>query len=168
MPKPPERIAVVGWGSLSPLGTSADATWRAVLSGASGIASLTQDWAADLPSRIAGCVDESGLSDLEPLLRRRSDRCAQLAVMAARQTWTSAEQRAGLNSNGWLSWWEPELADLGPCTSSTSSSAPRAIEGQSLDSPDVNSGWSCRSGRHDLGLRGGPYACLRLCLGPKP
>ena len=98
MPKPPERIAVVGWGSLSPLGTSADDTWRAVLSGASGIASLTQDWAADLPSRIAGCVDESGLSDLEPLLRRRSDRCAQLAVMAARQTWTmAADHRAGVD-----------------------------------------------------------------------
>ena len=98
MPKPPERIAVVGWGSLSPLGSNADATWRAVLSGTSGISSLTQDWAADLPSRIAGCVDESGLSDLEPLLRRRSDRCAQLAVMAARQTWTmAADHRAGVD-----------------------------------------------------------------------
>ena len=98
MPKPPERIAVVGWGSLSPLGSNADATWRAVLSGASGISSLTQDWAADLPSRIAGCVDEGGLSDLEPLLRRRSDRCAQLAVMAARQTWRmAADQRAGVD-----------------------------------------------------------------------
>ena len=98
MPKPPERIAVVGWGSLSPLGITADATWQAVLAGQSGIQSLNQDWAADLPSRIAGCVDEKGLAELAPLLRRRSDRCAQLAVVAARQAWAmAADQRAGVD-----------------------------------------------------------------------
>ena len=98
MPKPPERIAVVGWGSLSPLGITADATWQAVLAGHSGIQSLNQDWAADLPSRIAGCVDEHGLAELAPLLRRRSDRCAQLAVMAARQAWAMAtDQRDGVD-----------------------------------------------------------------------
>ena len=98
MPKQPERIAVVGWGSLSPLGTNPEATWRSVVAGDSGIRSLNQDWAADLPSRVAGCIDEQGLSGLEPLLRRRSDRCAQLAVVAARQAWAmAAEQRSGLD-----------------------------------------------------------------------
>ncbi len=98
MPKPPERVAVVGWGSLSPLGVTADATWQAVLAGHSGIRSLNQDWAADLPSRIAGCVEEQGLAELAPLLRRRSDRCAQLAVMAARQAWAmAADQRDGVD-----------------------------------------------------------------------
>ena len=67
MPKPPERIAVVGWGSLSPLGDDADSTWAAVCAGQSGIGSIQESWAEDLNVRIAGRVAETAFSSLEPL-----------------------------------------------------------------------------------------------------
>ena len=69
-----KRIAVVGWGSISPLGNDPTATWQALINDGSGIQTLQQDWSHDLPSRIAGCVDEAVFQDLGPLLRRRADR----------------------------------------------------------------------------------------------
>ena len=85
-----EPTAVVGWGSLNPLGADADSTWKAVIAGHSGIETLQEPWTEDLPVRLAGCVPTGALDSLPPLLRRRSDRCAQLALVAARQTWAMA------------------------------------------------------------------------------
>jgi 3-oxoacyl-[acyl-carrier-protein] synthase II len=81
---------VVGWGSLNPLGADADSTWKAVIAGRSGIQTLQAAWAEDLSVRLAGCVPANALNSLPPLLRRRSDRCAQLALVAARQAWAMA------------------------------------------------------------------------------
>ena len=94
MRKPAERSAVVGWGSISPLGSNAEGTWRAMLSEQSGISLLEQSWASDLTCRIAGCVMESAFAELTPIQRRRSDRCAQLALLAARQAWSMAASHA--------------------------------------------------------------------------
>ena len=94
MPIRPEASAVVGWGSLSPLGGDAESTWRAIQAGQSGIKALDASWADDLQVRIAGCVPADALDSLSPLLRRRSDRCAQLALVAARQAWAMAEPLA--------------------------------------------------------------------------
>ena len=85
-----EPTAVVGWGSLNPLGVDADSTWNAVVAGRSGIQVLEEPWTDDLPVRLAGCVPTGTLDSLSPLLRRRSDRCTQLAVIAARQAWAMA------------------------------------------------------------------------------
>lgn len=85
-----EPTAVVGWGSLNPLGVDADSTWNAVVAGRSGIQVLKEPWTDDLPVRLAGCVPTGTLDSLSPLLRRRSDRCTQLAVIAARQAWAMA------------------------------------------------------------------------------
>ena len=85
-----EPTAVVGWGSLNPLGADADSTWKAVIAGHSGIQTLQAAWTEDLPVRLAGCVPTGALDSLPPLLRRRSDRCAQLALVAARQAWAMA------------------------------------------------------------------------------
>jgi 3-oxoacyl-[acyl-carrier-protein] synthase II len=85
-----EPTAVVGWGSLNPLGADADSTWKAVIAGRSGIQTLQAAWAEDLSVRLAGCVPANALNSLPPLLRRRSDRCAQLALVAARQAWAMA------------------------------------------------------------------------------
>ena len=82
-----EPTAVVGWGSLNPLGADANSTWDAVIAGRSGIDTLQAPWSEDLPVRLAGCVPTGALDSLPPLLRRRSDRCAQLALVAARQAW---------------------------------------------------------------------------------
>lgn len=86
-----EPTAVVGWGSLNPLGADANSTWKAVIAGRSGIETLQAPWTEDLPVRLAGCVPTGALDSLPPLLRRRSDRCAQLALVAARQAWAMAD-----------------------------------------------------------------------------
>ncbi len=85
-----EPTAVVGWGSLNPLGVDADSTWNAVVAGRSGIQVIREPWTDDLPVRLAGCVPTGTLDSLSPLLRRRSDRCTHLAVIAARQAWAMA------------------------------------------------------------------------------
>lgn len=85
-----EPSAVVGWGSLNPLGADANSTWDAVMDGRSGIRALADPWSEDLPVRIGGCVPDAALDRLPPLLRRRSDRCAQLALVAAREAWAMA------------------------------------------------------------------------------
>ena len=95
MPNPPERTAVIGWGSVSPLGQDAKTTWDRSLAGHSGISSITEPWADDLAIKIAGQVPASALDSLEPLLQRRSDRCAQLALIAARQAWEMAQPFIG-------------------------------------------------------------------------
>ena len=95
MPNPPERTAVIGWGSVSPLGQDPQQAWIHCLEGHSGISVISDNWADDLSVRIAGQVAASALDGLEPLLRRRSDRCAQLALLAARQAWAMAQPFIG-------------------------------------------------------------------------
>ena len=93
-----ESSAVIGWGSVNPLGANPDSTWQAFRNGRSGIGSLKDDWSLDLPVQIAGRVSPAALNSLSPLLRRRSDRCAQLALLAARQAWKMAStQTAGID-----------------------------------------------------------------------
>ncbi len=90
MPTRPEPSAIIGWGSINPLGTDPDSTWHAFRNGLSGITSLRDAWSLDLPVQIAGRVSPAALDKLSPLTRRRSDRCAQLALLAARQAWAMA------------------------------------------------------------------------------
>ena len=85
----------MGWGSVSPLGCDAESTWQSVLEGRSGISSLTAGWSDDLPVRISGCVPDTATKSLEPLLQRRSDRCAQLGLLAAREAWAMASAAIG-------------------------------------------------------------------------
>lgn len=90
-----QRVSIVGWGSVSPLGCDAESTWQSVLAGRSGISSLTAGWSDDLPVRISGCVPDAATKSLEPLLQRRSDRCAQLGLLAAREAWAMASAAIG-------------------------------------------------------------------------
>ena len=98
MRTPANRSAVVGWGSITPLGADAEQTWINVQAERSGVQRLTDPWAEDLSVCIGGRVPESALDQLTPLIRRRSDRCAQLAILAARQAWAMVEpQRLGID-----------------------------------------------------------------------
>ena len=90
-----QRVSIVGWGSVSPLGCNAESTWQNVLAGRSGISALTASWSDDLPVRISGCVPDAATKSLEPLLQRRSDRCAQLGLLAAREAWAMASAAIG-------------------------------------------------------------------------
>jgi len=98
MPTRSEPSAIIGWGSVNPLGADPDSTWEVFRNGQSGIGSLEDDWSRDLPVQIAGRVEPAALDSLSPLLSRRSDRCAQLALLAARQAWQMASsQTAGID-----------------------------------------------------------------------
>ncbi len=95
MPQAPERLAITGWGCLTPLGKDPETTWAAMLAGHSGIRSVGDAWASDLPARLAGRVDPRLTEGLAPLLQRRLDRSAQLALLAARQAWARAAPHLG-------------------------------------------------------------------------
>ncbi|MEU4438382.1 beta-ketoacyl-ACP synthase II [Micromonospora chalcea] len=83
-------VVVTGLGATTPLGGDVASTWDAMLAGRSGVSALTQEWAADLPVRIAAqlAVDPSEVLDRVKL--RRLDRSEAIAIIAARQAWADA------------------------------------------------------------------------------
>jgi len=84
-------LVVSAMGAITPLGANVEETWNNYLAGASGIVSITDEWAKDLPVRIAGKVANTGLIGLNALETRRLDRCSQLALVAAREAWKNAQ-----------------------------------------------------------------------------
>ena len=84
------RPDVVGLGATTPLGGDVASTWDAMLAGRSGVGALTQEWAAQLPVRIAAelAVDPSEVLDRVKL--RRLDRSEAIAIIAAKQAWADA------------------------------------------------------------------------------
>ena len=85
-----KTVVVTGLGATTPLGGDVASTWEALLAGESGITPLTQDWAADLPVRMAGQIRVEPSEVMKPVERRRLDRSAQFALIAAREAWKDA------------------------------------------------------------------------------
>ncbi len=85
-----EAVVVTGIGATTPLGGTAESSWQNLLAGDSGIIRISDEWADDLPVRIAGvaAVDPAGLIDR--VQARRWDRSQQLAVVSAREAWADA------------------------------------------------------------------------------
>lgn len=83
-------IVVTGLGATTPLGGDVASTWAALLDGRSGVVALTEDWAAELPVRIAAPVTVDPMEVLGRVEARRMDRCGQLAMVAAREAWAHA------------------------------------------------------------------------------
>ncbi|HEX3706051.1 MAG TPA: beta-ketoacyl-ACP synthase II [Mycobacteriales bacterium] len=91
MSSPPTRsVAVTGLGATTPLGGDMPSTWRALLDGQSGAALLEDEWAADLPVRIAArAACDPGELIAKP--RQRSlDRSQQFALLAGLEAWRDA------------------------------------------------------------------------------
>ncbi|NUS74230.1 MAG: beta-ketoacyl-[acyl-carrier-protein] synthase family protein [Corynebacteriales bacterium] len=84
------QVVVTGLGATTPLGGDVPTTWQRLLAGESGITALTTEWAGDMPSRIVGSVAAEPTTVIEPVKARRMDRCAQMAVVAAREAWNDA------------------------------------------------------------------------------
>ncbi len=85
MAEAPE-IVVTGLGCVSPLATSAPATWDAIVAGRSGITPLPDEYDARLTVRIAGRVTgELNPGAVEHKELRRMDRAILLALCAARE-----------------------------------------------------------------------------------
>jgi 3-oxoacyl-[acyl-carrier-protein] synthase II len=83
-------VVVTGLGATTPLGGDVASTWDAMLAGRSGVSALTQEWAAQLPVRIAAqlAVDPSEILDRVRL--RRLDRSEAIALIAAHQAWADS------------------------------------------------------------------------------
>jgi 3-oxoacyl-[acyl-carrier-protein] synthase II len=83
-------VVVTGLGATTPLGGDVASTWEAMVAGRSGVSPLTQEWAAQLPVRIAAqlAVDPSEVLDRVKL--RRLDRSEATALIAAHQAWNES------------------------------------------------------------------------------
>jgi 3-oxoacyl-[acyl-carrier-protein] synthase II len=84
------RVVVTGLGATTPLGGDVPTTWDALLAGQSGVKTLTEDWAEQLPVRIAARVAVEPLEVLERVKARRLDRSGQFALIAALEAWQNA------------------------------------------------------------------------------
>ena len=80
------RIVITGMGAVSPLGNDLESTWAACRSGSSGVGPITQFDASALPTRIAAEVRGfDPVAHLGVKEARRTSRCIQLALVAARE-----------------------------------------------------------------------------------
>lgn len=84
------RVVVSGYGAVTPVGRTAPDTWEALLRGEPGVRAIDDDWAAELPVRIAARVDDAFAEALSVRERRRTDRAEQLTLVAGREAWASA------------------------------------------------------------------------------
>ena len=85
-----ETVVVTGLGATTPLGGDVASTWSAMLAGRSGVRSLPQPWAEELPVRFAAVAAADPVEVVGRVQARRMDRCEQLALVAAREAWADA------------------------------------------------------------------------------
>ncbi|SEF48633.1 3-oxoacyl-[acyl-carrier-protein] synthase II [Actinacidiphila yanglinensis] len=83
-------VVVTGIGATTPLGGDSASTWDALLAGRSGVRTLPQEWAAELPVRIGATIAVEPGEVLPRPLARKLDRSAQFALIAAREAWADA------------------------------------------------------------------------------
>jgi len=84
------RVVVTGLGTTSPVGGDVPTTWAALLDGTSGVRALTEDWAQELPVKIAARVAVEPTEVLERVKARRLDRTAQFGLVAAMEAWADS------------------------------------------------------------------------------
>jgi 3-oxoacyl-[acyl-carrier-protein] synthase II len=84
------RIVITGLGATTPVGGDVATTWESFVAGRSGVRALTEDWAAELPVRIAARVAVEPDEVLPRVQARRLDRSGQFAVIAAKEAWSDA------------------------------------------------------------------------------
>ena len=84
------RVVVTGLGTTSPVGGDVPSTWAALLAGQSGVRALTEEWAEQLPVKIAARVAVEPTEVLERVKARRLDRTAQFALVAAMEAWADS------------------------------------------------------------------------------
>ncbi|MCZ4498346.1 MAG: 3-oxoacyl-ACP synthase [Marmoricola sp.] len=84
------RVVVTGLGTTNPVGGDVASTWKALVSGTSGVRHLTDEWATGQPVRIAGTAAVDPKDVLDRVKARRLDRSAQLAMVAAIEAWADS------------------------------------------------------------------------------
>ncbi|HSN44367.1 MAG TPA: beta-ketoacyl-[acyl-carrier-protein] synthase family protein [Propionibacteriaceae bacterium] len=83
-------VVITGFGAITPLGGDAPTTWEGMLAGRSGVHTLTQDWAADLPVNFAGEAAVDPDTIIDRVEGRRLDRSAKFALIAGLEAWADA------------------------------------------------------------------------------
>ncbi|MEV6316202.1 beta-ketoacyl-ACP synthase II [Streptomyces sp. NPDC051776] len=83
-------VVVTGIGATTPLGGDSASTWEGLVAGRSGVSALKQDWAVDLPVRIAAQIAVEPGEVIARPQARKLDRSAQFALIAAREAWADA------------------------------------------------------------------------------
>jgi 3-oxoacyl-[acyl-carrier-protein] synthase II len=84
------NVVVTGLGAITPVGADVASTWGSLLAGRSGVTRLTDDWAQELPARIAAWAAADPATLIDRVQARRLDRCEQFAIVAAREAWADA------------------------------------------------------------------------------
>ena len=84
------NVVVTGLGVITPVGADVPSTWDSLLAGRSGVTKLTDDWASELPARIAAWAAADPATLMDRVQARRMDRCEQFAMVAAREAWADA------------------------------------------------------------------------------
>jgi len=88
-----KRVVVTGLGTINPLGLNVEDTWRNLCEGKSGIALATNIDLEDVPSKIAGQVNNfDPLDYIEPKEAKRMDRYCHFSIASA----TQAMENSGL------------------------------------------------------------------------
>jgi 3-oxoacyl-[acyl-carrier-protein] synthase II len=85
-----KEVLVTGIGATTPLGGDAASTWESMVAGRSGVSALTQEWAANLPVRIAAQLVVEPSEVLDRVKLRRLDRAEAAALIAAHQAWNDS------------------------------------------------------------------------------
>jgi 3-oxoacyl-[acyl-carrier-protein] synthase II len=85
-----DDVVVTGLGATTPLGGDVATFWAGLLEGRSGVAALTDDWAADLPVKIAAKMAVDPTEVIPRVKARRLDRSEQAALVAAGEAWADA------------------------------------------------------------------------------
>ena len=83
-------VVVTGMGATTPLGGDVASTWDAMLAGRSGVSKLTQEWAEQLPVRIAAQLAVEPSEKLDRVKLRRLDRSQAMGLIAAAEAWADA------------------------------------------------------------------------------
>jgi len=84
------RVVVTGLGVTTPIGGDVVTTWKALLTGQSGVRLLTEDWRDLLPVHFAARVATEPADQMERVEMRRLDRSEQFALIASREAWKDA------------------------------------------------------------------------------
>jgi 3-oxoacyl-[acyl-carrier-protein] synthase II len=83
-------VVVTGLGATTPVGGDVASTWSGLLAGRSGVHTLTEEWASELPVQFAAKVAVDPSEVMDRVEARRLDRTQQLALIASREAWADA------------------------------------------------------------------------------
>jgi len=119
------RVVITGMGAISPLGSDLNTLWNNLVSGRSGVSTITAFDASELPTRIAAEVKDFNPEDyIDRKDARRMDRFVHFAVAASKLALQDADLHIGTNADpertgviigsgiGGLGTWEEQHATL--------------------------------------------------------